>query len=921
MSTDQLPGPPAHQVPSSGSVTPPSRTIRPVHSTWDAPNTPTRSAEHLTLLEEVTRRVEELTALSTLVGKLAQREAALAASRNPADPGSVRALWERPLTPLRSFLDQPVQLVPGEDPTRLRDTHDRFAQWAATFQENAVGPGGGHLQDDPARLERFLERLTAVEPSPTTLLRTATTLATDRSTDPDALAANAETLRTQLAADAQRQQQLDQALETAQREYGTRIAALRQTANAIRTELAALADDRGSSSAVTKQAREGIADLEQLKLDTFDERMRSLAEWVAKYRTETTFGPAQITSRAQRDFARQLTASEARLAELQRAYDPTALQAAERAALEAQFATLQADVTRQLEAIRTRYQTLVAVRRRKLGSEPDERYFGTVAKSVNDAITALGDAENRLLELQAALGTATADQYAGQRQAVQAAAQATKQLLATSDDFASDTRLEQVLQNVWRQELKPLETAIAAARKREAVATKLMREFTTHSAFSEGMRDHVADLVAELRTAREAAERAIAEAGTAHAGEQGTGQGAVRDAKALAANYLADLRPALEATEAIKDRTAFQALLHDESERARIEAETRQAEARAQAEAQRTQLRSELATAQNQRERTRADLRTALGYVTALEQYAPKASLGLYQTLTEALNAPLALESLPATTLNNLLTSTDVWTALSATIEAITDEPSDLDAALGAITTSLGPTGRLAAALSEVTDFQRLHPLARYRDRIRLARELDDRRQQLQRTLNEAHDLLAAQRTTKQTLTIEEARQFVHQLETDETLLDEARTTLVTVANALGALHDEDADPAAPDVIRRDLAQLEATLGGVVARYPAHTVAATPSADPDAALRHELRTKLQATLREMPKTKAVEGKPVARGQGGQPVANSQSTLTVPPPEETPAKLPPVSPPIEPTPTSTPVTQTSQGATSVPIRKG
>src|SRR5690606_423649 len=170
----------------------------------------------------------------------------------------------------------------------------------------------------------------------------------------------------------------------------------------------------------------------------------------------------------------------------------------------------------------------------------------------------------------------------------------------------------------------------------------------------------------------------------------------------------------------------------------------------------------------------------------------------------------------------------------------------------------------------------------------------------------------------------EEARQFVHQLESDEQTLRDARTSLATAASALERARSDDGDadaPGAPEAIQRDLAQLEAMIGSVRARYPRTNLGTTQPTDPDTHQRHELRTKLQAVLREAPKA---EGKrqpsQASVGQDKRRPANSQPATPSPASAEPSIELPPVAPPQEPA-SSTPVASQSDAATPVPIRKG
>src|SRR5690606_34598621 len=146
-------------------------------------------------------------------------------------------------------------------------------------------------------------------------------------------------------------------------------------------------------------------------------------------------------------------------------------------------------------------------------------------------------------------------------------------------------------------------------------------------------------------------------------------------------------------------------------------AEARKAEAQARLVERRAVLHRELATLNQQRAELRSALRKTLGYVTALEQYAPKRALALYQALDATLAAPLAIEAVSAQTLATLVQDETVWTGLADQIDALDDDASALEQAIGALTSTLGPSGQLAGAISEVDDFQRSHPLSRYRER------------------------------------------------------------------------------------------------------------------------------------------------------------------------------------------------------------
>lgn len=867
--TNSVPGPPVHRVTATASKSGPRHGLwakidssalmaTPSQSTATSQPLPAaqiRSAEHLALLEDVLSRIEELDGLVARVDASAARRDELASKLRRSDPDSVQALWRHAAETFDGYLSQPIRLGGTAHGLSLQEATDTFRHWSGSVRSSVRGSGGEALQDSPERLTKLLARLTDVAPSISELSAQAERLLGDPAYTLERLTEQAKSRVAAADLTKRRTADLMAATESLTTDIGPRVAALRAAVSSRCGVLAGLADNGNSSSELTAEARAGIRDLEAIDVESLEVRLQSIQAWASKYAADPSLTASVIRHRITSELVTPLEQAELRLAELEIQYQPEQLTQAEVNRQRAQFAALTEQVTAQLDALQARYQILVSVRRRKLGSAPDERYFGAIAKAVNDAISALGGLENELLLLAANVGQAHIDSYSSLRARVLTATQTVRTSLAQSERFASPAALEATLTEAWKEGLRPLTVLMSRADELAARADQLLADFKDHPGLTQSVLAHIQTLTDALRRARSDTQTFLAKAQPATSGQR-------THLEAATKAHQRDLEQALAEMTPLGSRESFQALLGNEVLQARLAAEAERAEAERAEQAARARLPEQLSTLERSRRRLAERIRAALGYATSLEAFAPERAERHYAQLDAVLALPLELPALGAPTLGAALGDQAAWLQLEAQATNHQTPFRPIELTISQLTVLLGSGGQLTELLSQLEEQASREPLRRWQS-------LSRRRSAIDATLRKATQELAtvdAERLTEvaaqppQTEAAYRAETISHEVTRIGTELGRVRSLLqseptehLAGAEALLAEALQIVDRAWED------------LAALAARQAAHRQTTRLATDA-ATKRHRLREKLQAVLAEQPARSQPSVAPVAPTQ-------------------------------------------------------
>lgn len=436
-----------------------------------AASAPTVTPEHLAL---VTNLVDTFAELTSVVREVDDRSRILERDRREAreeheEAPELTQIWVHAIEPLAQYLTQPVQLAAGAKPVQLQEAAEQFGAWVATFRENAVGPGGQGLQQDPARLAAFETKLAAVDPTPAWLEQEGQRLLIRPELDPATVRRTVAATATSLTEEQERTKAIKEVLQHFDQEWEASIPSLEDQLRERRAELQLLADAATSSPELRRQATTGLAALRASTTNDMVAARVRFGEWIEKYQHEPTFTAEQVRQRINRELRPLMRTFQNKVDQASSQWTAKRLRDREQAAVAQRAQSQQQTLDDTIARVRERYARLVSVRRTKLGQEPDERFFGEMARLVNSAITDLGSLEADLLALRDRVATGSADQ--GDMAPIIARA---NHILRQSDDYADANHLERRLAS--HEKAKQREAERAAARERQLTRERAKEE-------------------------------------------------------------------------------------------------------------------------------------------------------------------------------------------------------------------------------------------------------------------------------------------------------------------------------------------------------------------------------------------------------------------------------------------------------------
>ncbi|MBI4032740.1 hypothetical protein HY374_03480 [Candidatus Berkelbacteria bacterium] len=486
-------GPPPHETQDDRPASPAGgrQTSGPVTAAVAVADEP-KTAEQAERLEVVRELIAELKRLCGFVTDADDRLTRIQAELHEDTPPGARAVWERAAGELRSALGSSIQLATGDVPTSLDEAAKTFRHWSEVFAENAVGPGGEGLHDDPERLTAFQEKLEAVDPPVTVLVHRLRDLLARHDLDVDTLAKKAAQTAASAAKDEDRLHTLDPLIAELKGSWARQLDETTTQAASLALQLTRLSQTAHSQAQKT-DAEEGLSALNMLPLDHARQTLGAIIEWAEKWHDDSTFSATTLAARIQSELAQPMREVREELGRLSHEFAAATLAAREATRVEAEVAATREASEGLLTRLRARYQALVALRRQKLGTEPDERYFGAVAKDVNDVITRLASLETQLTDSsQFSISNYQSSSNASMTKRVEEALQETEQ-------FVDPATLEALL---GAQAERAQQAALATAKRQasEAEVVRQAREATEAEEAAEAARRGYTGRVAALGT-------------------------------------------------------------------------------------------------------------------------------------------------------------------------------------------------------------------------------------------------------------------------------------------------------------------------------------------------------------------------------------------------------------------------------------
>lgn len=649
-------GPPVHGAPVLASATP---------ATEEHPETPDDAVK----LEELRELVRDTSKLVEFID--IARERSRAFNRTVIDTAHPAAVttWKQALAELQSLLGRPIQLTPGSPPLSLADAVDEFRQWVHAFQENAIGPSGETLHDDPVRLRKLLDRLESIDPAITLLLKDTRELLARHDLDPAYLERRAGLATAASDRTSERTQAVDALIGELSSSWWEQVETLKRRTMILRSSLSQQADARTITSAeIRERAQQGLRLIERLPINDFAEALNRVLDWAAHWRDDERFTAQTLNTRVQEDLAKPLQTLRTSISELEELYGTAAFEKLIAESTERAEAAKANAFTSLRQALDARYSALVELRREKLGRNPDERYFGAPAKAVNDAIT-------EIAALEAALGDGNPTPNIEERAAA---------ILQETEKFCAADEFEDYLENQWQHAFEPLRQDCASAaelrttldERRVDLATDPRTRPDILDAFDRATREFD-DAVDRTKTFLDAATAS----GTGNIpDEQRALARAVRSAKAL-------LEPA------------------------RLEAELAAAEAKTKQEwnVERQSYEDRLTQLEHLAATFRRELESFQEYATSIESYAPMVAKTMYDSLVDTLNREAA--ATPALRLRDALIPA-TFSRIRSQLDVIGGSTAPVT--IGQLEVALGNASSLYNLIQSLSQIEQQHPITSY---------------------------------------------------------------------------------------------------------------------------------------------------------------------------------------------------------------
>lgn len=356
------------------------------------------SVEHAERLERVRETVKDIKELNQLVDTLQVRATGLVASAPTEGSYEAAKLWEGAIAKIKSSLNRLIQISDDNNPATLLNTKHKLENIVALFEENALGAEGVGLQEDEQRLKNFEVRLESIDPIPSELIKSLRNTLADKTLGIDFLEEETNKLQKTFEEDRKRISKINEQIQELKGGLLNRVINNRNELTKFRNNLAQTLEENTLDTDLIEKGKKWLESI-NIALAKFptETDIEFLVDWAEKFRSDQSFTGLKLKNRIKRDLIKKLVSSERTIGIQKSRYNPQALinEANERK-LKA-INGLRANVGSTANKTRKLYQNLIALRRKKMGEDFDERFSGEISQNVSTLIEDIVDYEVRLI--------------------------------------------------------------------------------------------------------------------------------------------------------------------------------------------------------------------------------------------------------------------------------------------------------------------------------------------------------------------------------------------------------------------------------------------------------------------------------------------------------------------------------------------
>lgn len=356
------------------------------------------SAEHAERLERVRETVKDIKELNQAISDLQVRATGLVASAPTEGSYEAAKLWEGAIAKLKSSLNRLIQISDDNNPATLLNTKHKLENMVALFEENALGAEGIGLQEDEQRLKNFEARLESIDPIPSELIKSLRNTLADKTLSIDFLEQETAKLQKTFEEDRKRISKINEQIQELKGGLLNRVINNRNELTRFKNSLAQTLEENALDADLVEKGKKWLESI-NLALAKFptEASIESLVDWAEKFRSDQSFTGLKLKNRIKKDLIKQLVSSERTIGIQKSRYNPQILigEAGERK-LKA-INGLRSDVGNTANKTRKLYQDLIALRRKKMGEDFDERFSGEISQNVSSLIEDIVDYEVRLI--------------------------------------------------------------------------------------------------------------------------------------------------------------------------------------------------------------------------------------------------------------------------------------------------------------------------------------------------------------------------------------------------------------------------------------------------------------------------------------------------------------------------------------------
>lgn len=763
--------------------------ITPINATHkDTMAVSQEQATRLEQIRELVNDVDQLTGvidqLENLQNKLLKQQAVI------IEEPVLSAIWQGAIDKINDLLNRPMQLSSDSQPTTVIQATASLKKLVTTFNENPTGPGGDRLWENPARLENFTNKLEDIEPQPLILIRNAQELLDDQQLSPQHLEQVVKQKQTELTKFKVSQGKVKEIVSRIENKTKKAVAEFNQELADFIKALGELSAAPDSSSELKTKLQSGLKLInDQLVNQLGVDQIETILSWIGKYQNDPHFTTKEMEDRVKRDIEEPLANFKKQLLDFKEEYDPIKLKQVEEEQRQQTIEQFKKEVEQLSTQVVSIYDQLIQLRKSKLGVNPDERFFGEVAKSVNDLITALGQLQNQILELKGSLSTLTTIAPDQTNRLAQLKIDAQK-LFDQSANFTNPEALEKLLGQQIVAIIKPLEEKVQQAKDNISSLNNLVAEFKGQLGFDGQLEGELTQLVTDLQTGLNKATHFISQAKA--------DSKKITDVEQQLGNHHQTLDQTMRKVRELASKEKIQQKIEDNLKLMLQKQQQELGQRQQKSEELKMGFAQRISYIINQAVKLGQRLKAAAGYARDLEKYDSSRSLEYFELLKQILNG-LTVESLGGLSHSQffLLSASNQKSAEEILNKSFvtSNEPESVfiaDAQLTDLESEVNDSSLLSKTIVYLESYNQQHSLGSYQEQQKqqLQKQLEaiirDKADSLGRINNE----LEADSKLKINLTVDDARKWLstfdskrQSYETQMTALNQLKEALTKLTN------------------------------------------------------------------------------------------------------------------------------------------